>query len=237
MIPKIIHYCWFGKNKMPDNLKKYMQSWKEYCPDYEIKCWSEDNYDVNSNSFLKAAYKAKAWAFVSDYVRLDVIYRFGGIYLDTDVELLKNLDFLLNNKAYIGIQQNGYYCTTGLGFGGEKGNTAIYKMLEKYNDLIYKEENKEKLACPYLNDAAIREIGVIEKKDIIKFKDITIYGPKYFDPLATGNTKNLLCAETISIHHYAATWTSKSEQIKRKLILSMGEERYYKFKKFFGRVK
>ena len=120
MIPKIIHYCWFGGNPLPMDVKKCIESWKEKCPDYEIKCWDESNFDVNAHPFTKAAYEAKAWAFVSDYARLRVVYDNGGIYLDTDVELLKNIDFLLPYEGYIGVQQAGCYCTTGLGFGAIK---------------------------------------------------------------------------------------------------------------------
>lgn len=108
MIPKVIHYCWFGNNPLPNDVKKCIKSWEKYCPDYEIKRWDEHNFDVYQNEFIKSAYDAKAWAFVSDYARLKIIYDEGGIYLDTDVELQKNLDglrkmmvFLLYNKKDI----------------------------------------------------------------------------------------------------------------------------------------
>ena len=91
MIPKVIHYCWFGGKPIPNDVKKCINSWKKKCGDYEIKCWNESNFDVNAHPFTKAAYEAKAWAFVSDYARLKVVYDHGGIYLDTDVELLKKL--------------------------------------------------------------------------------------------------------------------------------------------------
>ncbi len=93
MIPKMIHYCWFGGKPLPKDVLDCIKTWKKYCPDYEIKRWDESNFDVNSHPFMKAAYEAKAWAFVSDYARLKVVYDNGGIYLDTDVELLKNLIF------------------------------------------------------------------------------------------------------------------------------------------------
>ena len=105
MIPKKIHYCWFGKNPLPADVKKCIESWKKYCPDYEIIEWNESNFDITQNPFMKAAYENKAWAFVSDYARLKVVYDNGGIYLDTDVELLKSLDSLLENPCYLAIQQ------------------------------------------------------------------------------------------------------------------------------------
>ena len=99
MIPKIIHYCWFGEKEIPGNLKKYMDSWKKYCPDYQIKLWNESNFDVSTHPFIRAAYESEAWAFVSDYARLKIIFDYGGIYLDTDVELIKSLDSLLTNES------------------------------------------------------------------------------------------------------------------------------------------
>lgn len=99
MIPKIIHYCWFGGNSLPSDVLKCIKTWEKYCPDYEIKRWDESNFDVNSHPFIKAAYESKAWAFVSDYARLKVVYENGGIYLDTDVELLKNLGFFIEKSV------------------------------------------------------------------------------------------------------------------------------------------
>ena len=98
MIPKVIHYCWFGGNPLPEEAKRCIESWKKYCPDYKIIEWNENNYDVNSNEYMKSAYKEKKWAFVSDYARIDVVYKYGGIYMDTDVELVKGLDNLLNDR-------------------------------------------------------------------------------------------------------------------------------------------
>ena len=110
MIPKVIHYCWFGGNPLPKDVKKCIKSWKKYAPDYEIIEWNEYNFDINCHPFVKTAYEAKAWAFVSDFARLKVIYDNGGIYFDTDVELVKNPDFLLENQCYIGVQQSGHLC-------------------------------------------------------------------------------------------------------------------------------
>ena len=104
MIPKKIHYCWVGGNSKPPLVKKCIQSWKKYCPDYEIIEWNESNYDISKNIYMKQAYEAKKWAFVTDYMRLDIIYEHGGIYLDTDVELIKNIDDLLSNEAFAGIE-------------------------------------------------------------------------------------------------------------------------------------
>lgn len=236
MIPKIIHYCWFGGNSLPSDVLKCIKTWEKYCPDYEIKRWDESNFDVNSHPFIKAAYESKAWAFVSDYARLKVVYENGGIYLDTDVELLKNLDFLLKNQCYIGIQQPELLCSTGLGFGAEKLSPVVHKMLECYDTILFSEQEKASFACPWLNDKVIRSFGTISNDEVTYLKEVTVYPPCYFDPLSTGNTKNLFCDKTVSIHHYAATWTKKRTRLKRKLIRLFGEKRYYNLKKLFHRV-
>ena len=119
MIPKKIHYCWFGGNPLPELAIKCLESWKKYCPDYEIIEWNETNFNLDSCEYVREAYQAKKWAFVSDYARLKVVYDNGGIYLDTDVELIKSLDRLLKNKSFFGTETTGVVAT-GLGFGAEK---------------------------------------------------------------------------------------------------------------------
>lgn len=230
MIPKVIHYCWFGGKPLPADVLKCIETWKKYCPDYEIKQWNESNFDVYSHPFMKAAYEAKAWAFVSDYARLKVIYDNGGIYLDTDVEILRKPDFLLNNKCYIGIQQPKLLCNTGLGFGAEKASSVVEKMLESYDTLTFCEENKNTFACPGLNDKAIRSLGNVSNDEITYLNNVTIYPPRFFDPISTGKTLNLLCDDTVSIHHYAASWTSNRQRWKRKVARSLGVKNVQRLK-------
>ncbi len=144
MIPKVIHYCWFGGGEKSRLMKKCIKSWKKYCPDYEIIEWNEDNFDVNGIEFTKGAYNAKKWAFVTDYARLDIIYKHGGIYLDTDVELLKPLDELLKYKGFFGFEEMGMV-NTGVGFGAEKGNLLVKQMRDDYNNDVY---SKDSETCP-----------------------------------------------------------------------------------------
>lgn len=232
MIPNIIHYCWFGGNPLPTDVKKCIESWKEKCPDYEIKCWDESNFDVNAHPFTKAAYEAKAWAFVSDYARLKVVYDNGGIYLDTDVELLKNLDFLLSYEGYIGVQQAGCYCTTGLGFGAVKESKIVKLMLDKYNLIKFNEKNKKDFACPYLNDAVLKDVGyVYNENDPVEIDGFLILPPRYLDPVAPGKRMKMLkCDDTISIHHYSASWMGNKTKIKRKIIRFIGQENINKMR-------
>lgn len=230
MIPKVIHYCWFGDNSIPGDLKKCIESWKKFCPDYEIKKWDESNFDIHCHPFVESAYNAKAWAFVSDYVRLKVVYDNGGVYLDTDVELLKSIDFLLENQCYIGVQQGGHLCNTGLGFGAVKSSPVIKKMLEKYDELEFSIENKGKLACPNLNHSVLKELGYKYIDNVWRHPMVTVYPCTFFDPISPGDTQNLMGSETVSIHHYAASWTGKTNQIKRKLFRLIGEENIHKIK-------
>lgn len=237
MIPKVIHYCWFGNNPLPFEVKKCINSWKKICPDYEIRRWDETNFDVYQNDFIKSAYGSKAWAFVSDYARLKIVYDKGGIYLDTDVELKKSLDELRKNEGFFAIQQEGHYCNTGLGFGAKKENEIVKTMLDLYDDLIYSEENKFSIACPYLNTKALEKYGYSYSDDVIVIHNNLVLPPRFMDPIAPGkNKENLLCNDTVSIHHYSASWMDDKTVRRRKIIRIIGEKRIYKIKKILKGV-
>ncbi len=240
MIPKVIHYCWFGNNPHTKEMEEYIKSWRKYCPDYKIIEWNESNFDITSHPFVKSAYDAKAWAFVSDYARLKIIYEYGGIYLDTDVELIKSLDSLLENQAYIGIEAQDWLCNTGLGFGAEKHNVVIKKMLDKYDEVVFENDKKNTLACPFLNTEVIQSFGYKSLNSIQNLNQITVYPPRYFDPYPSGGSSEImLCDETISIHHYSASWGSKKSRIKRRIAKLIGPQLSFKIKivrnKFFRR--
>lgn len=235
MIPKVIHYCWFGHGKLPSDTKRYIETWKKYCPDYEIKEWNESNFDIDCCKFVRQAYDNKAWAFVSDYARLKIVYDNGGIYLDTDVELLKNLDFLLDNSFFACVCQVENLCSSGLGYGAEARNPVVRKMMEIYESMEFDPERKEQLACPYINDSVIKSFGYKMCNEMIKVNGMTILPPRYMDPLSPGDSKNLLCEDTISIHHYSASWTSAPNRLKRKIFDAVGQERIYKLKKLLSK--
>lgn len=233
MIPKIIHYCWFGGNEIPKSVRACIATWKKFCPDYEIILWNESNFDVNSHPFVKKAYECKAWAFVTDYVRLKVIYENGGIYLDTDVELIKSLDGLLQNKCYFGLQQGKNLCATGLGFGAEKGASILYKLMTSYDDVKFNLENKSQMACPFLNTKVFIENGYVPTDGIFKNDEFTIYPSCYFDPYSTQTKSNILNEHTYSIHHYSASWCSFTQRMKRKLVMLIGEDKFIKLRSMF----
>lgn len=227
MIPKKIHYCWFGGKELPFYVKECIKTWKKKCPDYEIIRWDESNFDVNAHPFTKAAYEAKKWAFVSDYARLKIVYDNGGIYLDTDVELIKNLDALRKNEFYIGIQQPGMLCATGLGFGATKNNFVVMEMLKSYDDLVFSESKMKDFSCPRLNDVVIRSHGEVNLDNITRLEGLTVYPPRYFDPY--GGT-NLICDDTYSIHHYDASWTDTRNLFKRKIARIIGQNNVIRLK-------
>lgn len=231
MIPKTIHYCWFGKSPLPREVKKSLYSWQRKCPDFQIIRWDESNFDVTSHPFAKAAYEAKAWAFVSDYARLKIVYEHGGVYLDVDVELLKSLDFLLNEQCCVAIQQDGRLCNTGLGFAAAQQSAVVHEMLCSYDRVEFDRANLRELACPRLNNEVICSLGYRYSEEIVDMGDVKVYPCRYFDPIAPGDAQeNLLCDDTVSIHHYANSWGSQWDVLRRKLIRMLGAERVARIK-------
>lgn len=213
MIPKVIHYCWFGNNNLPDEAKKCIDSWKKYCKDYEIIEWNEKNFDINKCDFIKKAYENKKWAFVSDYARLDIIYNHGGIYLDIDVELLKPLDSLLENKAFLGFENNNLV-NTGLGFGAEAKNKFIGKNLEEYNKLEYPKENIEALACTKITTQLLKKYGMKANNTYQTNEEleITLYPTEYLCPMNYHTGEIKITKNTYSIHKYDMSWFTKEEK-------------------------
>lgn len=214
MIPKVIHYCWFGGNPLPELAKKCIDSWKKHCPDYSIKEWNENNFDVNCCAYVREAYEAKKWAFVSDYARLYIIYQYGGIYLDTDVELLMGLDDLLECNCFLGIETTGEI-NTGLGFGAIKNSYAVEQMLNEYNNTYFIKTNNEYdlTPCPTRNTAPFIQHGFnSESREIQRLGDVTIYPPEFFCPMDYTSGKVLVTENTKSIHHFGGTWQSGIEK-------------------------
>ena len=230
MIPKIIHYCWFGGNPLPRDVEKCIESWKKFCPDYEIKRWDESNFDVNGHPFCRAAYEAKTWAFVSDYARLKVVYDEGGIYLDTDVELVRSPDFLQEYDGYLAVDQIAGNIATGLGFGAQQGSAVIKEMLSIYDETVFSAAHKAEISCPILNTRVLKRLGYVADSQIRTIEGIAILPPRYCDPVSPGDTEILLCEDTFSVHHYSATWTSASQRFKRKLMRLIGQKRINQIK-------
>lgn len=216
MIPKKIHYCWFGGNPLPEDVKKYIQSWKHYCPDYEIIRWDETNYDVHKNTYLNAAYEHRKWAFLTDYARLDIVYHEGGIYLDTDVELIKNLDDLLDQGCFMGMEQVGTV-NTGLGFGAEKGHPFLKKNMRVYEERSFfrKDGTFKPEICVRITTRLLREQGLLAENRKQNVADVAVFPPEFFCPLTMGTNKLTMTGNTYSIHHYAASWYTGALWIKK----------------------
>lgn len=238
MIPKVIHYCWFGNNPLPEMAKKCINSWEKFLPDYEIKEWNESNFDVNCCRYVKEAYDEKKWAFVSDYARFLILYNEGGIYFDTDVEIVSPMESVIENGNFMGsekVDENdlnyAIAINPGLGLGAEKGLLLYKEILEEYNKRSF-----------YKADGTINPITVVEFITEIMMKrgwesqdstqtveDIVIYKPEYFGAMDYQTGKIELTKNTKSIHHYAASWFNDI-QIKmlnrtRKCINIFGKKR------------
>lgn len=219
-IPKRIHYCWFGKKEIPDIYKRYMDSWKQYCPDYEILCWNEDNYDYTKTDYTKEAYEAEKWAFVSDYARLDVVYNYGGIYLDVDVEIVKNLDPLLRNNMFCGFEK-GNYVNTGLGFGAVQGFSELGKMRDMYHQMHFiREDGTLNLtACTDYQTGYLVQNGLKRDGRLQVINGIRVFPRTVLAPADFYGVSDFKSFETYTIHHYAASWfagsNSKAALLKR----------------------
>lgn len=214
MIPKKIHYCWFGRGELSTTAKKCIKSWKKYCPDYEIIEWNEDNFDIHQNEYTRKVYAEKKYAFLSDYARLKIVYEQGGIYLDVDVELVKSLDDLLGNDAYFGFETKEFI-NTGVGFGAKKGNFAIKFLLDEYNQLL--DGTKEVIGCPILNTEGLVKLGLVRNGQLQKLAECTVYPAEYFNPYDDPTGRLNKTKNTYSIHWYAKSWLDKKSIIRSKL--------------------
>jgi len=237
-IPKVIHYCWFGKGKMPALAEKCIESWKKYCPEYKIVCWNEENFDVNQNKYAREAYEAEKWAFVSDYARLKVLYDEGGIYLDTDVEIIKPLDKLIEKNGYMGFDDNGNI-STGLGFACEKGNELVGELLADYDDIsfVLPDGTYDLMPCPDRNTKVMENLGMDISNQNQIFMGLQMLPEDYFCPLKYYTGKKIITKNTYSIHHFSASWTSQTAKrtllVKRIMGVRLYDKLYGKFLHIF----
>ncbi len=218
MIPKKIHYCWFGGNPLPDSAKSCIASWKKFCPDYEIIEWNESNYDVSKNLYMKQAYACRKWSFVSDYARLDIIYHHGGIYLDTDVELLKPIDPLLNADGFMGFE-DGRHVALGLGFGAVPENSVVKKIWDMYEELsFYHDDGSINLTPgPVLWTEVLLQHGLVQNNARQQIAGVEIFPSEYFCPLNFKTGKKHLTPQSYSIHWYDASWYDPACQYEKRL--------------------
>lgn len=215
MIPKTIHYCWFGGNPLPELAKKCIKSWKKYCPDYRIVEWNESNFDLSAAPlYVRQAYEAKKWAFVSDYARLQIVFAQGGIYFDTDVELVKSPEALLAYSAYFGFEDE-VHVNTGLGFGAEQGCPILADMLADYQNIpfVLEDGSFDLTPCPVRNTEALVRHGLVcDNSRQLLPGNVAVFPTDWFRPLdyLTGVLKKT--ENTVSIHRYASSWYSEKEK-------------------------
>ena len=222
MIPKIIHYCWFGDSPMPNDQKKFVEGWHKLLPEYEFKLWNESNFDINIVPFTQQVAKAKKWGFIVDYIRAYAIYNYGGIYIDTDVELLKSLDDLLtSNICFSGFENESlgkYYIAPGLIFAGEKKSVIAKKLMDYYSDynFIGKDGKLSMLTSPLIISNILLEHGLKLDNTYQELGEFTAYPNDYFCPMDK-DKKIHITQNTYSIHYYAASWSTAWMKIKTKI--------------------
>lgn len=217
MIPKKIHYCWFGGKELPELAKKCIASWKTLCPDWEIIQWSEDNYDVSAHPYTAYCHSHGKWAFLSDFVRLEILSREGGVYLDTDVELVKPLDALLEYEAFYGFQ-TPELVNTGHGFGAVAGHATVTAMLAEYEKLEPGENGDYALtACPWMNTKALKKLGLRCDGKEQTVAGAQILPEEYLTPYDYTTGKMNKTDNTVSIHWYNQSWVAPSQRLLSKL--------------------
>lgn len=219
MIPKIIHYCWFGRGSMPELAIKCIESWHKHMPDYEYKLWNEDNFDVNSIAYTKEAYECKKFAFVTDYVRLFALYTEGGIYMDTDVEVLKPYDDLLGLPGFTGYEGSKTFPPVTGTMASAPGNAWVKEQLSAYDDIHFIDANGNMDLTT--NTARISSImrsgGFIQNGEKQVYNDMHIFPVDYFCPRQT--TGEILITEnTYCDHHFMGTWSDKGSGLKHTLL-------------------
>lgn len=211
MIPKIIHYVWFGKKEKPDDIKRCMRTWKKKLPDYKFIEWNEDNFDIESHHYVKEAHKAKKWAYMSDYVRAKAIYDMGGIYLDTDVLVLESLDSLRSNRAFVGFENPTYPFTAV--FGAEKGHPFVKDILDMYDNTEFEYDSNNEMKevnTKTVSEILVRNYDCLRNNEYQELKDGLVVYPD-----------TVLCnpsGESKTIHIFTGTWIEAKKPLKRNLV-------------------
>ena len=217
-IPKIIHYCWFGGNEKPSKIKKCIESWKKFMPEFDIIEWNESNFDINALQYTKQAYEMKKYAFVSDVARLKALSMYGGIYFDTDVEVFKNFTPLLDERCILGFEEEEYIATSMMAV--EPNNNLINSFLKIYDNIPFLDEKGniiEGTNVSKLTDLLI-EIGLKRENIYQKLDDnISIYPKEYFSPYVYPYGIYQITDNSYCVHHFFVSWQSKTVLLKRYL--------------------
>lgn len=240
MIPKTIHYCWFGGKELPRSARKCISSWRKFFPDHEIKLWNETNFDVNAIAYTGEAYERKKYAFVSDYARFLVIYNHGGIYFDTDVEVIRPFDDILERGAFMGMEQF-HGVAPGLGIGAEAGHGFYREILSYYETMHYVNSSGEPFEGTVVKHTTelLQRRGLVLQDRFQTVAGINIYPNDYFNPLDDATGRIAITDNTRSIHRYSKTWIDNYSPLRnwltRRLHRLVGVENSQRIKSFFGK--
>lgn len=219
MIPKIIHCCWFGGSPKTDLAQRCIASWKRYCPDYEIREWNERNFDLDLNGYCRQAYDSQKWAFVNDVARIWALHRFGGIYMDTDVEVRRPLDPLLENEAFAGFESAEYVGTCLL--GATAGHPLFREMLRRYASLSFLGEdgtpdlttNVVRLTCLLTEKYGLllpAETAAGKEGGGVALTSLRVYPQEYFSPFDFERRLIRPTRRTYAIHWFSGSWIETS---------------------------
>ena len=236
MIPKKIHYCWFGNKPLPKIANKCIASWKKYCPDYEITEWNENNFDVNCCNYTKEAYNAKKYAFVSDVARLKALIKYGGIYLDVDQEILKPIDTFLQYKAFCGFTTD---IDIGVGILGSEKNLDVFKeYLAQYDDIHFiMEDGKPDLTIiNYRLEHFCKQYGFVVNNTLQTVRGITFFPSEYFYPKNHLTRKTKITENTYTMHHFYASWCTPKMKIYILLLEIFGRPFVLKLSKIKSKI-
>lgn len=236
---KYIHYCWFGDKPFPKLGQKCLESWKRYLPDYEIIKWSEENVNLNECPFIKEAYENKKWAFVADYIRAKALREYGGIYFDTDMEVIKNINHLLKSSTFLGVEDTGYI-NAAVWYEKEANGILPTKLLNVYQSMKhFNVENVSEFAIPILLSKILKDLGLKEKTDGIQVlkNDIYVYPREYFYPYSYDRTNNIFTDNTCMIHYYDASWIPLKERIEVGMVRRIGKKKTFKILETYRKIK
>jgi mannosyltransferase OCH1-like enzyme len=239
MIPKKIHYCWFGRGQMPSLALKCIESWKKHLPEYELVLWNEDSFDVNSNLYTSQAYEKKKFAFITDYVRLFSLYNEGGIYMDTDVEVLKPLDRFLKHDAFSGFESINHV-PTGL-MAAQKGSKWAGDLLKYYENrsFILPDGSCDLTANTAIITESMIKSGLVLNNTYQEINNcVAFYPAEYFCPKDHDTGLMYITENTYCIHHFASSWIDPRIRffsiVKKKLMKLMGRNFVKSIIKIFG---
>lgn len=232
MIPQKIHYCWFGNKPLPKSALNCIRSWERHFPDYEIVEWNENNFDVKQIAYTKEAYEAKKYAFVSDYARFWILYNYGGIYFDTDVEVVKDMAPIISRGAFMGFELNpkndlnrSMRVNPGLGIGVEAGHPIYKSMIDYYGGIhwvSYRDANKEMPTVVDYTTSLLNTLGLKQVEGVQNIDGIFIYPSDYFCPISISDGKLRLTENTYTIHWFDQSWQTPLRKYGRRLILLIG---------------